>query len=110
MKNLLNEKNAELLKQREIVFSAYNQIVSSYKTTYTYISNINAHATIKFNGNTRVSITPDGFILAGFGFRRHPNAEIQRVSGCSDEGTIHVSNLTDLVNTLAEYESILPIK
>lgn len=110
MKSLLNDKNRELLRDREMVLKDFNTIRQSYDIYRTYVSDTQAWAEIKFNGNTRISIKPGEFIVSGFGLADAPNARISPVAGCSDEGHVSVKTLTEVANLLADYVKIFPTK
>lgn len=116
MKNLLNNENSERLKQMEKVGRLIVQFKDSYHTTKVYICNSNPRGNLKFNGNSRLSIEIENDLLtisvSCFGFRNHPAADLSKVSGCSDEGTVKYmeTEIDQIVNDLAEYDKIFPIK
>lgn len=110
MKNLLEPHNLEVLNKIKQIETITKSIENSYRTVDVYISDSEPRSRIKFNGNTRVYITLQGFELSGFGLRDHPRAKLSPVGGCGDEGILLCETLKEMVNMLAQYESIYPIK
>lgn len=115
LRQLLKQEHVDTTVKHDRVRALAQKFFDSYKTYSMFRSKHDAFVRVMFNGNSRIEISFDGTLsltVAGFGMRNHPRAKLSPVAGCSDEGLVKYdeSQLEQIVNDLAEYEGLYPIR